>query len=97
MPITYIKRVFKWTSTSERDINLAFILQKPIKDAAVNILSSLIRASSDWVDLLQDGNIIRTTIIEVDQQKWNTSWRCLSFKPSESGKGWLTQTLAYKN
>jgi hypothetical protein len=55
-----------------------------IEDALVDVLFPLHLLPWNWVELLQDSNIIWLSIMKVDGQKRNANRRKLVLQPSES-------------
>jgi hypothetical protein len=74
----------KGATSSQSDIDSGLIPQVAIEDALVNALFLLHLLPRNWVELLQDGYIIWSSIMKVDGQKRNAIRRKLVLQPSES-------------
>jgi len=81
---SYIKGLVKGATSGQGDIDSGLIPQVTIEDALVDVLFPLLPLSWNWVELLQDGDIIWLSIVKVNGQKGNAIRRKLVLQPSES-------------
>ena len=80
---THIKVLVKGASSGQSNVDCWFVPQVSVEDALVDVFFSLIALPWDGVELLQDGDVIWLSVVEVDWQKWNSIRRKLVFKPGE--------------
>ena len=61
-----LKVVLERAASSKSDVDVGLHPEEASKDALVDVLLQLLRLFRNRVDVLQDGNIVRLPVVEVD-------------------------------
>ena len=64
--ILNLKVVLERAASSKSDVDVGLHPEEASKDALVDVLLQLLRLFRNRVDVLQDGNIVRLPVVEVD-------------------------------
>ena len=67
-----------WTP-SDSNQGVSFVQQESMKDASINVLLSFKGVFRDWVEFLENCEVISFAVLEMDPQKWNKSISLLAF------------------